>query len=88
MFSAGSGGSESSSGSTAGREILVQHLLVREDDLKLLLELQKRITQGLFLVLVYFLFDDHHLLALLSGIFKKSNSKLLLILAFVFNIFH
>lgn len=45
-FSAGSGGSESSSGSTGGREILVQHLLVREDDLKLLPELQKRIMEG------------------------------------------
>lgn len=53
-FSAGSGGSESSSGSTGGREILVQHLLVREDDLKLLPELQKRIMEGLFLVCVFF----------------------------------
>ncbi|KAM7528986.1 hypothetical protein LguiB_032396 [Lonicera macranthoides] len=37
-----------SSGSSSGgqREILVQHLLVKEDDLKLLVELQKRISQG------------------------------------------
>ncbi|KAJ8446842.1 hypothetical protein Cgig2_016152 [Carnegiea gigantea] len=34
----------SSSGS--GREILVQHLLLKENDLKLLIELQKRIAQG------------------------------------------
>ncbi|KAM7523452.1 hypothetical protein LguiA_013354 [Lonicera macranthoides] len=36
------------SGSSSGgqREILVQHLLVKEDDLKLLVELQKRISQG------------------------------------------
>ncbi|KAL3529943.1 hypothetical protein ACH5RR_009265 [Cinchona calisaya] len=45
-FSAGSGSSESSSGSVGGREILVQHLLVKEDDAKLLLELQKRIVEG------------------------------------------
>ncbi|KAK3205492.1 hypothetical protein Dsin_019538 [Dipteronia sinensis] len=37
-----------SGGSSSGgeREILVQHLLVKEDDLKLLLELQRRISQG------------------------------------------
>ncbi|CAA7044778.1 unnamed protein product [Microthlaspi erraticum] len=35
-----------SSGSSAGREILVQHLLVKEDDSKLLVELQKRILEG------------------------------------------
>lgn len=29
-----------------GREILVQHLLVKEDDLQLLVELQKRVSQG------------------------------------------
>ncbi|XP_031268303.1 calcium-dependent protein kinase 17-like [Pistacia vera] len=38
-----SGGNGSSEG---GREILVQHLLVKEDDLKLLLELQRRISEG------------------------------------------
>ncbi|KAJ4724458.1 Peptidyl-prolyl cis-trans isomerase [Melia azedarach] len=38
-FSAGS-----SSGN--GREILVQHLLVKEDDLKLLVEIQRRISEG------------------------------------------
>lgn len=37
-FSAGS--------SAASREILVQHLLVKEDDLKLLVELQKRVFEG------------------------------------------
>ncbi|KAL1808686.1 rhodanese-like/PpiC domain-containing protein 12, chloroplastic [Daucus carota subsp. sativus] len=37
-FSAGS--------SAASREILVQHLLVKEDDLKLLVELQKRVSEG------------------------------------------
>lgn len=37
----------SSGGNTgSGREILVQHLLVKEDDLKLLLELQQRISGG------------------------------------------
>ncbi|XP_042003537.1 rhodanese-like/PpiC domain-containing protein 12, chloroplastic isoform X2 [Salvia splendens] len=35
-----------SSSSEAGREILVQHLLVKEDDQKLLLELQKRVAEG------------------------------------------
>ncbi|XP_047941117.1 rhodanese-like/PpiC domain-containing protein 12, chloroplastic [Salvia hispanica] len=35
-----------SSSSEAGREILVQHLLVKEDDQKLLLELQKRAAEG------------------------------------------
>ncbi|KAK9273064.1 hypothetical protein L1049_017871 [Liquidambar formosana] len=34
------------SGSGGGREILVQHLLVKEDDLKLLLELQQNIAGG------------------------------------------
>ncbi|KAK3035969.1 hypothetical protein RJ639_031142 [Escallonia herrerae] len=34
------------SGSGGDREILVQHLLVKEDDLKLLVELQKRISEG------------------------------------------
>lgn len=43
-FSDGSGGSEISSGS---REILVQHLLVKEDDVKLFVELRNRILQGL-----------------------------------------
>ncbi|XP_022897965.1 rhodanese-like/PpiC domain-containing protein 12, chloroplastic isoform X1 [Olea europaea var. sylvestris] len=32
--------------SEGGREILVQHLLVKEDDMKLLLELQKRVAEG------------------------------------------
>ncbi|KAL8545053.1 hypothetical protein ACS0TY_005308 [Phlomoides rotata] len=36
----------SGSSSEAGREILVQHLLVKEDDQKLLLELQKRAANG------------------------------------------
>ncbi|XP_044504958.1 rhodanese-like/PpiC domain-containing protein 12, chloroplastic [Mangifera indica] len=35
-----------SSGSEGGKEILVQHLLVKEDDLKLLLDLQRRIAEG------------------------------------------
>ncbi|GMQ00939.1 hypothetical protein CsSME_00047789 [Camellia sinensis var. sinensis] len=35
---------ESTSG--GGKEILVQHLLVKEDDLKLLVELQKKISEG------------------------------------------
>lgn len=34
------------SSSESGREILVQHLLVKEDDLKLLVELQKSIAAG------------------------------------------
>ncbi|XP_024023576.1 rhodanese-like/PpiC domain-containing protein 12, chloroplastic [Morus notabilis] len=34
------------SGSGGGREILVQHLLVKEDDVKLLLDLQQRISGG------------------------------------------
>ncbi|GMN65705.1 hypothetical protein TIFTF001_034760 [Ficus carica] len=34
------------SGSGSGREILVQHLLVKEDDVKLLLDLQQRIFGG------------------------------------------
>ncbi|GAV62129.1 Rhodanese domain-containing protein/Rotamase domain-containing protein [Cephalotus follicularis] len=36
----------SGSSSAGGREILVQHLLVKEDDLKLLLELQQRVSGG------------------------------------------
>ncbi|KAA8550013.1 hypothetical protein F0562_001697 [Nyssa sinensis] len=36
----------SGSGSGDGREILVQHLLVKEDDLKLLLDIQKKISEG------------------------------------------
>ncbi|KAH6814306.1 rhodanese-like domain-containing protein / PPIC-type PPIASE domain-containing protein [Perilla frutescens var. frutescens] len=36
----------SSSSSEAGRELLVQHLLVKDDDQKLLLELQKRAAEG------------------------------------------
>ncbi|TYJ96106.1 rhodanese-like/PpiC domain-containing protein 12 [Cucumis melo var. makuwa] len=36
----------STGGSEDGRELLVQHLLVKEDDIKLLLELQQRITGG------------------------------------------
>ncbi|KAL3621956.1 hypothetical protein CASFOL_034152 [Castilleja foliolosa] len=36
----------SGSSSGGGKEILVQHLLVKEDDQKLLLELQKRATEG------------------------------------------
>ncbi|GKU93470.1 hypothetical protein SLEP1_g7063 [Rubroshorea leprosula] len=36
----------SESGSGGGREILVQHLLVKEDDLKLLLELEQRTSKG------------------------------------------
>lgn len=35
------------SGTVGGREILVQHLLVKEDDQKLLLDLQQRISAGL-----------------------------------------
>ncbi|XP_059286120.1 rhodanese-like/PpiC domain-containing protein 12, chloroplastic [Lycium ferocissimum] len=42
-YSAGSGPGGSTGG---GREILVQHLLVKEDDQKLLLELQKRTREG------------------------------------------
>ncbi|XP_019257542.1 PREDICTED: rhodanese-like/PpiC domain-containing protein 12, chloroplastic [Nicotiana attenuata] len=42
-YSAGSGPGGSSGG---GREILVQHLLVKEDDQKLLLELLKRTVEG------------------------------------------
>ncbi|KAJ8751260.1 hypothetical protein K2173_016441 [Erythroxylum novogranatense] len=36
----------SESGSAVGKEILVQHLLVKQDDLKLLIELEKRISEG------------------------------------------
>lgn len=36
----------SGSGTGGGRELLVQHLLVKENDLKLLLELQQRISVG------------------------------------------
>uniref|UniRef100_A0A5B7BV13 Putative rhodanese-like/PpiC domain-containing protein 12 isoform X1 n=1 Tax=Davidia involucrata TaxID=16924 RepID=A0A5B7BV13_DAVIN len=36
----------SGSGSGDDREILVQHLLVKEDDLKLMVDLQKRISEG------------------------------------------
>ncbi|XP_051134041.1 rhodanese-like/PpiC domain-containing protein 12, chloroplastic isoform X2 [Andrographis paniculata] len=36
----------SSGSNSGGREILVQHLLVKEDDQKLLLELQRRAAQG------------------------------------------
>lgn len=36
----------SGASSTAGRELLVQHLLVKEDDQKLLLELMKRASEG------------------------------------------
>lgn len=42
-FSASFSGGSSSGGN---KEILVQHLLVKEDDLKLLVELMKRIAQG------------------------------------------
>lgn len=35
------------SSSEGQREILVQHLLVKEDDLKLLVELQKRLLDGI-----------------------------------------
>ena len=35
------------SGSGGEREILVQHLLVKEDDLNLLVELQKRVAGGM-----------------------------------------
>lgn len=38
--------SSSAGSSAASREILVQHLLVKEDDLKLLTELQKRLSEG------------------------------------------
>lgn len=38
--------SSSESTSSTDREILVQHLLVRKDDLRLLLDLEKRIVQG------------------------------------------
>lgn len=37
------------SSSRGNKEILVQHLLVKEDDLKLLVELMKRISQGWYL---------------------------------------
>lgn len=38
----------STGGSSGGdREILVQHLLVKEDDLNLLVELQKRVAGGM-----------------------------------------
>lgn len=52
-FSAGS--------SAASREILVQHLLVKEDDLKLLVELQKRVSEGksqAYCVCYYLSFTD------------------------------
>ncbi|KAF3452291.1 hypothetical protein FNV43_RR02724 [Rhamnella rubrinervis] len=39
-------GSTAGSSSGSGKEILVQHLLVKEDDLKLLLELQQKISGG------------------------------------------
>lgn len=42
-FSSGTGNSSLGGGD---REILVQHLLVKEDDLNLLLELQRRVSQG------------------------------------------
>lgn len=38
--------SQSSSGN--GRELLVQHLLIKENDLDLLLELQQRVSAGPF----------------------------------------
>ncbi|KAL9458569.1 hypothetical protein AB3S75_007437 [Citrus x aurantiifolia] len=41
-----SSGTEGSSPGGGDREILVQHLLVKEDDLNLLLELQRRVSQG------------------------------------------
>lgn len=41
-------GAEDRISSGGDREILVQHLLVKEDDLKLLVDLQKRILEGLF----------------------------------------
>lgn len=41
-----SAGSSPGGSSGVGREILVQHLLVKEDDQKLLLELQKRTAEG------------------------------------------
>ncbi len=36
----------SAGGSGDGRELLVQHLLVKEDDIKLLSDLQQRIAGG------------------------------------------
>lgn len=45
-FSASFSGGSSSGGN---KEILVQHLLVKEDDLKLLVELMKRVAQGWYL---------------------------------------
>ena len=36
----------SAGGSEDGRELLVQHLLVKEDDIKLLSDLQQRIAGG------------------------------------------
>ncbi|CAI9106253.1 OLC1v1005368C2 [Oldenlandia corymbosa var. corymbosa] len=45
-YSAGTGDSESNASPRIGKEILVQHLLVKEDDHKLLLELQRRILEG------------------------------------------
>lgn len=36
----------SGSGSDGAREILIQHLLVKEDDLKLLVDLQQRALKG------------------------------------------
>ncbi|KAH7542180.1 rhodanese-like/PpiC domain-containing protein 12, chloroplastic isoform X2 [Ziziphus jujuba] len=41
-----SAGATAGNSSETGKEILVQHLLVKEDDLKLLLELQQRISGG------------------------------------------
>lgn len=42
--------SSGSSASSASREILVQHLLVKEDDSELFAQLQKRILDGLILL--------------------------------------
>ncbi|KAG5566334.1 hypothetical protein RHGRI_002065 [Rhododendron griersonianum] len=45
-----------SGGSSSGgnKEILVQHLLVKEDDLKLLVELMKRIAQEIFRPVLFY----------------------------------
>lgn len=51
-FSAGAGSSPG-----ADREILVQHLLVKEDDQKLLLELQQRVSKGNYYYLYYYVFE-------------------------------
>ena len=46
LYSSFSASFSSAGGSEDGRELLVQHLLVKEDDIKLLSELQQRIAGG------------------------------------------